>query len=85
MLNQSEIDNIQIVLNNAPLLAILHKVFIHTVEEAHPTVHKLETNEVLGANYRAYDFSKQLIAQSFKNLEQYRKVEGIKVAKTRAI
>ena len=72
-LTDLEKDLLQSLLNNEPLLKVIHKVFNEVVECNYPRVREGDSNELLGAQYRAYELSKQILLSGFRQLETYKK------------
>ena len=73
MINDLEKDLLQSLLNNEPLLKVVHKVFNEVVEGNYPRVREGDSNELLGEEYRAYESSKQVLLSGFRLLETYKK------------
>ena len=73
MINDLEKDLLQSLLNNEPLLKVVHKVFNEVVESNCPQVREGDSNELLGEKYRAYELSKQILLSGFRQLETYKK------------
>ena len=71
-MNESQIDALQIVLNNPVILGALYQVFQEELKESLPKVDG-ESNEVIGQKYRAYELSKQIISDAFTTLNGYQK------------
>lgn len=71
-MNQTEIDRLQILLNDEFLIQIINKLFTQTVEEALPEVSVVENNEKLGEKYRAYLQAKEILANGFIKLLSYK-------------
>lgn len=71
MLNDAEKDSLQPLLNNEPLLRVIHKVFNEVIE--YPQVKEGDTNSLLGEKYRAFELSKQMLLLGFRQLETYKK------------
>ena len=82
MISQSEIDTLQQLLGNEPLVAIVEKVLMGAVDNHEPHVKEGDTNLLLGEKYRGYQDGKALVQMGLENLKSYRKeVE----AKTKSI
>ena len=78
MLNQNELDRIQILLKDDFLLEILEKVFSTSISEYEPKVSETNDDIQLGQKYRAYDTSKEILAQAFIKLLSLKQVESSK-------
>lgn len=84
-LNDSELDKLQVFLADEVLLATVHKIFTGVIEQNRPVVSD-ETNEIVGQKYRAYELSKQILAEAFTELENQKKTEqGNTMAYNRAV
>ena len=64
-LNDLEKDKLQTLLNDEVLLAVLYKAFISATESQKPKVGVLDSNQLLGQKYRAYQISKEIINEAF--------------------
>ena len=73
-MNQSEIDRLQILLNDEFLLQIINKVFTQTVKEAEPKVSEVNDDLQLGQKYRAYEKAKEILSSGFIKLLEFKKV-----------
>ena len=73
-MNQSEIDRLQILLNDEFLLQIINKVFTQTVKEAEPKVSEVNDDLQLGQKYRAYEKAKEILSDGFIKLLEFKKV-----------
>jgi len=78
MLNPNEIDRLQILLKDDFLLEILEKVFLTSISEYEPKVSETNDDIQLGQKYRAYDTSKEILAQTFIKLLSLKMVESSK-------
>ena len=78
MLNPNEIDRLQILLKDDFLLGILEKVFSTSISEYEPKVSETNDDIQLGQKYRAYDTSKEILAQTFIKLLSLKVVESSK-------
>ena len=67
-MNQSEIDRLQILLNDEFLLQIINKVFTQTVKESEPKVSEVNDDLQLGQKYRAYEKAKEKLSSGFIKL-----------------
>lgn len=72
-LSPLEIDQLQILLGNEPLKAIIRKVFYQVAEENRPQIDGSESNADLGEKYRAYGLSKKIIKEGFDKLDEFTK------------
>ena len=72
-MNQSEIDRLQILLNDEFLLQIINKVFTQTVKEAEPKVSEVNDDLQLGQKYRAYEKAKEILSDGFIKLLEFKK------------
>lgn len=68
----SQIDALQIIINNETIMSALRAVFLEEVEESRPSVQD-QTNEVIGQKYRAYHTGKEMIDDAFIRLASYNK------------
>ena len=84
MLNETEQDTLQILLNNELLLKVIHKVFNEVIEANLPIVNKDDSNALLGEKYRAYEVSKSILDMGFRSLNSYKKVVNLKGLSNRA-
>lgn len=73
-MNDSQIDALQIILNNETIMRSLRKVFEDTLATSLPTVFNHEDNEVVGQKYRAYHDATNIVHNAFRSLESYKKV-----------
>ena len=80
MLNDTEKDTLQILINNEILLETLRKIFDKAIEANVPEIMPNDNNELLGERYRAYELSKNIIKTGFTVLNSYR--QGQKVGKS---
>ena len=72
-LTQLEIDKLQHLLGDEFLLKIIEKVFDSTLNRNLPEVKWIDTNNIIGQRYRAYDQAKGLIRAAFLDLLSYKK------------
>jgi hypothetical protein len=77
-LTNHELDRIQILLKDDFLLEILEKVFLTSISEYEPKVSETNDDIQLGQKYRAYDTSKEILAQAFIKLLSLKMVESSK-------
>ena len=75
MLNELEQDQHQKLLNDKVLVNILKKIFDGTVKTNLPESGTNESNEILGARFRAYEYAEGIIEAAFQDLESYLKIE----------
>ena len=73
-MNQSEIDRLQILLNDEFLLQIINKIFTEVVKEAEPKVSEVNDDLQLGQKYRAYEKAKEILSDGFIKLLEFKKV-----------
>lgn len=74
-MNELQREKIERLLEDEVLLGALDKVFSEVIEKYRPNVNKLEPDDVLGANYRAYSFAKTMLNECFAALQGHRKGE----------
>ena len=84
MLSESEIDRLQIILNDEGLLRSLYKVIDEVTEVNRPKVQADDTNSVIGEKYRAFEQAKKIINAGFIELQSYRKLKVDKALLNRA-
>ena len=73
-MNQSEIDRLQILLNDEFLLQVINKIFTEVVKEAEPKVSEVNDDLQLGQKYRAYEKAKEILSDGFIKLLEFKKV-----------
>ena len=83
MLNQTEIDRLQIIIQDESLIPILEKILKETTQEHLPEISDGNDTE-LGQKYRAYITSQEILDLAFIKLKSYRKVDGAKDKLNRA-
>lgn len=71
-LNPAQKDRIQRLLGDDLTLKIIEQVFNETLDNNLPQVHFLDTNNQLGAKYRAYNEAKGIIRTAFLDLLSYK-------------
>lgn len=76
MLNQTEIDRLQSLLKNQPVLEVVKKVFAETIEKTNPSTTIADDDALLGQKYRAFLTAKDVINKCFTELLSYEKAEG---------
>ena len=84
MLSESEIDRLQIILNDEGLLRSVYKVLDEITEVNRPKVQADDTNSIIGEKYRAFEQAKNIINAGFIELQSYRKLKVDKVLLNRA-
>lgn len=72
-MSELEQDVLQSLLNNELLLATVKKSFKETVDSSKPDSTQVDSDEVLGQKYRAFEYARQLVVDAFTELESYRK------------
>ena len=65
MLSESEIDRLQIILNDEGLLRSVYKVLDEITEVNRPKVQADDTNSIIGEKYRAFEQAKNIINTPF--------------------
>lgn len=80
----SDVDALQIILQNETIMAALRKVFENTLATSLPAVHG-EDNAVIGEKYRAYHDSTNIVHRAFQTLESYKKVQSVGTSDSRHI
>ena len=78
MLTSAQIDHLQILLKDEFLLKTLEQVLQTSINEYEPKVSETNDDIQLGQKYRAYDTSKEILAQAFIKLLSFKQVEGAK-------
>ena len=68
MINDSQKDRLQIILNDEVLLDAIRAVFDQAIEKAKPEVNENDDNNVLGEKYRAYELAKSILEEGFIGL-----------------
>ena len=76
MLNEIEKEKLQTLLNDNILLGAVEKVFKKISEDNLPNVNEFNNDEVLGSKLRAYNIAKNIIDQSFMQLQTYKKFKS---------
>lgn len=71
-MNEHYVDALQILLNNELAMKAVREVFNQAISEQLPNIEN-ESDEIVGAKYRAYAVSVKTLESAFQKLEEYRK------------
>jgi len=71
-LSKLEIDKLQHLLNDDLLLKTIEKIFNMSLDRNLPEIKWMETNNLIGQRYRAYEQAKGIIRAAFIDLISYK-------------